>query len=316
MTTRVCALALDGVITFDLGCVVQTMRRGADRGGEPDGFTLSTCGARAGTVKTPDGFDIRVSYGVEALEAADLIVVPGRFPHDAPVPASVIAALRAAQERGAAVMSICIGAFVLAQAGLLDGRPATTHWAYCDDLARTYPSIDVQPDVLYVDDGDVLTSAGLAAGMDLCLHVVRLHAGAAAASRLASWNVTAPHRDGGQAQFIPPDARPLTMTGLGPTLDWARERLGDRLTIGDLARHAHVSARTFNRRFAAEVGVSPKRWLTDQRLARARELLEQTDHGIDQVADLAGFPSTPALRAHLHRQVGLTPSAYRRSFRR
>jgi transcriptional regulator GlxA family with amidase domain len=315
VTVRACALALDGVVTFDLGCAVQTLGRGAGRDGVADGFTLTTCGVHPGRVRTPDGFLLEVEHGLEAVAAADLVVVPGRFPHDAPAPPAVLDALRSVHERGATVMSICIGAFVLAQAGLLDGRTATTHWDYCADLAGQYPEVDVRPDVLYVDEADVLTSAGLAAGLDLCLHVVRRHAGAAVAARLASWNVTAPHRDGGQAQFIPPSARPAAATGLGPTLAWACDRLGERLAITDLARHAHMSVRTFNRRFAGEVGCSPKQWLTEQRVARARELLESSDDDVERIAQLAGFPSTAALREHLRRRVGLTPTAYRRVHR-
>lgn len=316
---RVTALALDGVITFDLGCAVQAFARGPGRDGTPAGFTMTTCGPHPGPVPTPDGFDLRVDHGLEVLARADVVVIPGRHAHDAPVPDDVLAALRAAHASGAIVMSICVGAFVLAQAGLLDGRPATTHWHYCDDLAARHPRVEVRPDVLYVDDGDILTSAGLAAGLDLCLHLVRREAGAAAATRLASWNVVAPHREGGQAQFIAPPPRPdpggLPGGGVGRTLAWAHDHLHEPLTLARLAREACMSERTFSRRFRAEVGVAPKRWLLAQRVGRARELLETTDLPVEEVAARAGFTSAAALRLHLRRHASTTPTAYRTTFR-
>lgn len=231
-TKTVAALALDGVITYDLACAVQMFRRGPGRTGQPDGFDLVTCGHRPGSVWTPDGFHLDVEHGVDTLEAADIVVVPARAPHDHPPPDDVLNALRGAHQRGAVVLSICLGAFVLAAAGLLDGRPATTHWEYCADMRRLYPRVELRPDALYVDDGDILTSAGLSAGMDLCLHVVRRELGAAAASDLARWNVMAPHRDGGQAQFIPPVRTALGAGGLGPTLSWAAERLAEIDDVG------------------------------------------------------------------------------------
>jgi transcriptional regulator GlxA family with amidase domain len=316
---QIAALALDGVITFDLSCAVQAFSRGPGRDGAPAGFAMTTCGRRPGPVLTPDGFDLHVNHGLDALKSAAVIVVPGRHPPAAPVPDDVIAALQAAHASGAVVMSICVGAFVLGQAGLLDGRPATTHWHWCDDLAARHPQVDVRPDVLYVDDGDILTSAGLAAGLDLCLHLVRREAGAAAATRLASWNVVAPHREGGQAQFIAPPPRPdpdgLPGVGLSATLAWAHDHLHEPLTLARLAREACMSERTFSRRFSAEVGISPKRWLLAQRVGRARELLETTDLPIEVVADRAGFASAAALRLHLRRHAATTPTAYRTTFR-
>ncbi|WP_372791930.1 GlxA family transcriptional regulator [Paraconexibacter sp.] len=316
---HVTALALDGVLTFDLGCAVQAFSRGPGRDGAPAGFTMSTCGLRPGPVRTPDGFDLHVSDGLEALASADVVVIPGVHPVGGPVPDDVVVAIQAAHARGAIVMSICVGAFVLAQTGLLDGRPATTHWHWCEDLAARHPDVDVRPDVLYVDDGDILTSAGLAAGLDLCLHLVRREAGAAAATRLASWNVVAPHREGGQAQFIAPPPRPdpdgLPGSGIGPTLAWAHDHLHEPLTLAQLAREACMSERTFSRRFRAEVGVSPKQWLLAQRVGRARELLETTDLPVEVVAERAGFASAPALRLHLRRHAATTPTAYRTTFR-
>lgn len=315
-TKTVAALALDGVITYDLACAVQMFRRGPGRTGQPDGFDLVTCGHRPGSVWTPDGFHLEVEHGVDTLEAADIVVVPARAPHDHPPPDDVLNALRGAHQRGAVVLSICLGAFVLAAAGLLDGRPATTHWEYCDDMRRLYPRVELRPDALYVDDGDILTSAGLSAGMDLCLHVVRRELGAAAASDLARWNVMAPYRDGGQAQFIPPVRTALGAGGLGPTLSWAAERLTEIDDVSALARHAHLSLRTFNRRFAEEVGTTPKRWLDVQRATRARELLENTDMTVESIAAQCGFGSVAAMRTHLRRVTATTPSAYRRAFRR
>lgn len=310
----VAALALDGLVTFDLGVAVQAFARGPNRTGDPAGFTLRTVAERP-RVDTVDGVTLEVRHDLDALAGADIVVIPGRYPHDAPLSDAAADALRDAHANGATVMSICIGAWVLAAAGLLDGRPATTHWAYLDDLAAAHPQIDVQRDCLYVDDGDILTSAGLAAGLDLCLHLVRREQGTAAAAALARWNVVAPHREGGQAQYAPPTASPPQLEGLGPTLAWALEHLDQPLPLARLARHAHVSTRTFHRRFQAELGTSPKRWLLDQRLALARELLETTPLAIELVARQAGLPSAAALREHMHRQLKTTPSDYRRTFK-
>jgi transcriptional regulator GlxA family with amidase domain len=311
---RVVALALEGVVAFDIGCIVQAFRRGPGPDGTPAGFTMETCGARAGRVRTPDGFDLVVAHGLDALEAADLIVLPGRYPPDADTPQKVLDALVAAHERGATLMSICVGAYVLGQAGLLDNRPVTTHWAFADDLARRFPRACLQPGKLYVDDGDLLTSAGFAAGLDLCIHFVRRHSGAAAARDLACWNVLAPHRQGGQAQFIPPPRTNVDDSDLGPTLDWALQHLHRPLTVEQLAAHAHVSTRTLRRRFEQRLGTSPKRWLLDQRVARARALLETTNTGIEHIADEAGFADGAAMRKHLHRHIASTPTAYRQRF--
>lgn len=309
------ALALDGVISFDLGCIVQTFGRGPGRSGESAGFSLQTCTPKPGRVTTPDGYDLHIETGLEGLAEADYVVVPGHFPHDAPVPPEVLDALVAAHAAGATVMSICIGAFVLGQAGLLDRRPATTHWDYAEDLVRAFPRVDVQRDRLYVDDGDILTSAGLAAGLDLCLHVVRRERGAARALDLARWNVVAPQRSGGQAQFIPTPAPAMDVdSGLGPILDFALAHLADGLTVERLAALAHVSPRTLQRRFLRELGMSPKRWVLEQRIARARVLLETTETSIDQVASDSGFANAAALRVNLWRSVASTPTAYRKQF--
>lgn len=312
----VAALALDGVITYDLACAVQMFRRGANRTGEPNGFDFKTFAQQPGSVSTPDGFTLAVEHGTEVLDAADIVVVPGRVPHDHQVPDQILAALVGAHQRGAIILSICVGAFVLAQAGLLDRRPATTHWEYCNDMRRDHPLVHLRPDALYIDDGDILTSAGLSAGMDLCLHVVRREVGAAAAAELARWNVMAPHREGGQAQFIPATTAMHPRTGLGPTLNWAAANLSDVTGVRTLAEYAHMSLRTFNRHFVGQVGVTPKRWLDTQRATRARELLESTELTLESIAAQCGFGTAAAMRTHLRRTTAVTPSAYRRTFRR
>ncbi|MEU1995473.1 helix-turn-helix domain-containing protein [Nocardia gamkensis] len=314
---RVVALALDGVMAFDLACAVQAFRHGPGKTGEPSGFEMRTCGVRPGPVWTPNGFELRVEHGLEALEEADIVVVPGIGIPTLPTPPEALIALRSAAARGATMVSVCVGAFVLAEAGLLDGRPATTHWAYCGEFAELYPAVKLDPTALYVDDGDVLTSAGLSAGFDLCLHLVRRELGAHAAAELARWNVTAPHREGGQAQYVPD--RPGAAArdgGLAATLAWAVAEPAAAVDVSALAGHALMSERTFIRRFKAEVGTTPRRWLDAQRTARARELLETTRLPVEVVAAKAGFGSVTALRVHLRAATGATPAAYRRSLGR
>ncbi|MFC8044886.1 GlxA family transcriptional regulator [Nocardia sp. NPDC057353] len=314
---QVVALALDGVMTFDLGCAVQAFRHGPDATGQSAGFEMRTCGVRPGPVWTPNGFDLRVEHGLAALETAELVVVPGiALPTLAPPP-EVLDALRAAAARGATMVSICVGAFVLAHAGLLDGRRATTHWGYCAEFARMFPAVRLEPEALYVDDGAVLSSAGLAAGLDLCLHLVRRELGAQAAADLARWNVTPPHREGGQAQYIPAAPPPRTEAGaLAATLSWAAANPAAVPDVPALAAHALMSERTFARRFAALVGGTPRRWLDAQRTLRARQLLETTELPVEVVAAQAGFGSVTALRCHLRAATGSTPAAYRRALRR
>lgn len=316
MTTHVVALALDGVMTFDLSCAVQAFRHGPDRTGRPAGFKMSTCGVRPGLVPTPNGYDIHVKHGLDALESADIVVVPGIGEPTAPVSEDVLDALDRAATRGAVMASICVGAFVLAQAGLLDGRPAATHWGYCDDFARLFPAVDLRREALYVDDGNVLSSAGLSAGLDLCLHIVRRELGAQAASDIARWNVTSPHREGGQAQYIPPVALPPTeANALANTMSWAAAHPAEAPDVSALAAHALMSERTFVRRFTAMVGTTPRRWLDARRTDRARQLLESSDMPVDTVATQAGFGSVTAMRVHLRSATGTTPAAYRRALR-
>jgi transcriptional regulator GlxA family with amidase domain len=305
---RVVALALPDVVAFDLSIPAQVF----GRWGDPAPYSFEVCTPTPGSVPTTTGYALEVARGLEALAEADTVVVPGYVPSVRP-PDDVCDAMRAAAMRGARMMSVCTGAFALAGAGLLDGRSAATHWAAARELAECYPAVDVDPDVLYVDTGQVLTSAGLAAGIDLCIHVVRQDHGAAVAAALARSMVVAPYRDGGQAQFL---TQPLPPggEGLASTCAWMVAHLADPLTVEDMARHAGWAPRTFARRFLAETGTTPVRWLAAQRLDEARRLLETTDLAIDQIAELSGLGTGANLRLHLSRRLGVTPTAYRRTF--
>jgi transcriptional regulator GlxA family with amidase domain len=305
---RVVALIVNEVVAFDLAIPAQVFGR------EPDHYAWAVCAPEAGLVPTETGFDVVVPHGLEALERADTVVVPGIGDRAWPLPAAALDALRAAAGRGARVASICTGAFVLAAAGLLDGRRATTHWSYAALLAREFPRVTVDPDVLYVDDGDVLTSAGVGAGVDLCLHMVRRDFGPRAANAVARRMVVAAHRDGGQSQYV---ERPLPAAdgGLAATRAWMEERLAEPLTVEEMARHAGYSERSFARRFRAETGTTPLQWLIGRRVAEAQRLLEGTDAGVEEVAAGCGFGGAVALRQHFGRVVGTSPTAYRRTFR-
>jgi transcriptional regulator GlxA family with amidase domain len=314
---RVVVLLMEGSVLFDIGTAATVFGAAQVASRRPRlPYELTLAAAGGGAVTTSTGVPVGAQAGLAALDEADLVVVGGAVPDLVGAQDAALDALAGAHARGVRVMSICTGAFALAHAGLLDGRRATTHWGYCDRLATEFPAVAVDPDVLYVDEGDVLTSAGLAAGMDLCLHVVRGDLGAEAASAVARWNVVAPHRDGGQAQYI---AAPLPPAGAGDglaaTRAWALERLDAPLGVEDLARHAHMSARTFARRFVAETGASPKRWLTAQRVHHARRLLETTDLPVEEVARRSGFGSAAAMRIHFGRATATRPTSYRRTFR-
>jgi AraC family transcriptional regulator, transcriptional activator FtrA len=310
---RVTALALDGTSPLDLGAVAEVF--GIDRGLAPQWYDLTVCGQRRGRVGTRGGLNLVVDRGLDGLAAADTIVVlpVARFVRERPDEA-LLAALASASAQGSRIVSLCLGSFVLAAAGLLDGRRATTHWALCQALGEAYPKVDVVPGVLYLDDGDVLTSGGVAAGIDLCLHLVRKDHGAEIANRLARALVFGPHREGGQAQFI---EQPVPGTGsrrLGPALSWALEHLPENPTIGQLADAATMSRRTFYREFRASTGTTPHRWLAAQRVLAARRLLETTPLAIEEIAQHCGFGDAPLLRKHFTTQVGLSPTAYRRTF--
>ncbi|WP_055697961.1 helix-turn-helix domain-containing protein [Streptomyces silaceus] len=310
---RVVALVHEPQSTFELACAAEVF--GIERRGISTRYVFGVCTERPGPLATRAGYDMAVTDGLDALDRADTVVVPGWTPTDeAPSPA-VADALRRAHDRGARLISICSGAFALAHAGLLDGRSATTHWALADELAARFPAVEVDPDVLYVDHGDVATSAGAGAGVDLCLHLVRADQGAAYAARVARNMVMPPHREGGQLQYAAP-AHPAQFDGsLAPLLAWAAERLAEPIGLDDLAAHAGVSARTLARRFADQVGVSPGQWLLGQRISLARELLESTDLPLDAVARRSGLSSATNLRRRFLRALGTTPGGYRRAFR-
>lgn len=313
---RVVALCFDGLVAFDLAAPAQAFTVAAGSDGKQF-YGFSTCSIEAGELRTTTGFGVKTQAGLEALEAADTVVVPAYFGVFSPPPAEAIAALRRAAEGGARVLSICTGAFALAHAGLLDGRRATTHWAFAAELASRFPAIEVDPAVLYVDEGAVMTSAGLSAGIDLCLHVIREDCGAAVGERVARQMVAAPHREGGQAQFIerPRVAPDGTAGSLEETRRWAAERLDEPLDVAAMARHASVSPRTFARRFREETGTTPLQWLLSQRVHEARKMLEQTELPVDAVAWRAGFGTAASLRDHFRRATATTPTAYRRAFR-
>ena len=318
---RVAVLVRDGVLPLELGLVHQLFGQARSADGAPL-YEVTSCAVLPGEVTAAADFAVRVPHGLDAVAAADTVIVPASHaldevrPGDGPVPA----ALAAAAGRGARVASICTGAFVLAAAGLLEGRRATTHWLSCDRLAARFPGVRVDPAVLYVDEGGVLTSAGEAAGIDLCLHMIRGDHGAAVAGDVARRTVVPPHRDGGQAQFIPrpvpaPAPGRAGAASTGAARAWALERLDRPVTLEELAETAAMSVRTFTRRFRQETGVSPQVWLTAQRVDRARRLLEETDLPVDRVAERAGFGTAASLRQHLHAAVGVSPSTYRTTFR-
>jgi len=309
---RVVALCLDGVVAFDLTAPSQAFAVASGPGGTPL-YAVSTCSEGGAEVSTTSGFAIRPQHGLDALARADTVVVPGYFAVLEPPPDTVTEALRRAAQRGARVLSVCTGAFALAHAGLLDGHRATTHWAFAEQLASRFPAIEVDAAALYVDEGEVMTSAGLSAGIDLGLHVVRKDFGAAAGDAVARRMVAAPHREGGQAQFI--KRLPVGEPGsLKATRRWAAERLEEPLDVATMARHAGVSPRTFARRFREETGTTPLRWLLAQRVLEARRLLEESDLPIDDVAWRAGFGTAASLREHFRRATSTTPTAYRSSF--
>ena len=310
---RVAALVYDGLCTFEFAIAVEVF--GLPRPEMPaDWYRFSACSIEGKPARATGGVRIVADGGLRALSNAGTIVIPGwRDPDETP-PESLLRALRRAHDSGARLMSICSGVFVLAAAGLLDGKRATTHWRYEEKLRARFPRIQVEPDVLYVDEGGVLTSAGSAAGLDLCLHVVRKDFGAAIANQVARRLVVPPHRDGGQAQYVREPVRAEAEGGLAPVMEWAVAQLRRPITIADLARRAKMSQRTFARRFADETGTTPHRWLNHQRLLAAQHRLERTDESIDEVAAAVGFDTPETLRFHFRRAFGTSPTAYRARF--
>jgi AraC family transcriptional activator FtrA len=311
---RVVALASPPQSTFELACAAEVF--GISRPGLPARYEFEVCAERPGGVPTLAGYDIAVGAGLASLAAADTIVVPGWQRRDEPAGAAVLDAVRLAHRRGARVVAICSGAFLLAQAGLLDGRRATTHWRMAAELAARFPAVEVEPDTLYVDLGDVATSAGTAAGIDLCLHLARVDHGAAYAAHVARHMVMPPHREGGQLQYAVPATADRLPDSLAPVLDWAAARLHEPLTVDDLAVRGKVSPRTLARRFAEQLGVSPGRWVLGQRVAAAQALLEETDLPVEAIATRVGLSSAANLRRRFHGVLGTSPAAYRRSFSR
>ncbi|NBM18652.1 GlxA family transcriptional regulator [Streptomyces sp. GC420] len=315
---RVAILALTGVIPFELGIPYRIFGLARGPGGERL-YEVTTCSVTAGQVGTDADFSILVARGPEALAAADTVVVPASYElgpvyEEGRLTPELAAALRHVRP-GTRLVSICTGGYVLAAAGYLDGRRATTHWSSAEHFAALFPAVDVDPDVLFIDDGDVLTSAGVAAGIDLCLHIVRGDHGSAVANEVARRSVVPPHRDGGQAQYI---KRPMPEPQLATTTAaraWALGRLDRPIQLRDMAAQESMSVRTFTRRFREEVGVSPGQWLTQQRVERARHLLESTDLSVDQVARDAGFGTAASMRQHLQAVLGVSPTVYRRTFR-
>jgi AraC family transcriptional activator FtrA len=311
---QVAVAVFDGMTTFELGVVVEVFGLHRPELGDRPWYELLVCAAEPGRDLTAvGGFTLRAGHGFDALAAADTVIVPGA---PDPVPAALVDALRRAHARGARVVSICSGAFALAAAGILAGRRATTHWRYAARLAERHPEIEVDPDVLYVDDGDVLTSAGSAAGIDLCLHLVRADHGAAVANGVARRFVVPPHREGGQAQFIEAAVRPPGPDddGVARSMAFALDRLAAPLTVADLARAARMSERSYLRHFARRTGVSPMRWLAAQRVAASLPLLETGDGSVDEIAAAVGFGSAAAYRQAFTRRMRTTPTAYRRAF--
>ncbi|MFF4399267.1 GlxA family transcriptional regulator [Streptomyces sp. NPDC001480] len=315
MLKNVTAVLLDGVHPFELGVVCEVF--GIDRSDEGlPVYDFAVASAEGPTLGTGCGFTLSTPYGLERLDDADLIAVPaGDTYMSREYPPALLDALRRAVERGARVLSVCSGVFLLGAAGLLDGRRCAVHWRHSDELARRFPRAVVEPDVLYVDEDPVITSAGTAAGIDACLHIVRKEQGPEVANKIARRMVVPPHRDGGQAQYI---ERPLPKSScdtVGEVLAWMEQHLDEEVTVEQLAARAHMAPRTFARRFQQETGTTPYRWILRQRVLLAQELLEGTDETMDAIAWRTGFGTAAALRHQFVRALGTTPNAYRRAFR-
>lgn len=310
---RVVVVALDGVVAFDLSTPTEVFGRVRLPSGRA-AYQVRVCGVARDV--DAGAFRLRVPYGLTELRKADTVILPGIADVTAPVPASLVRAVRRAADAGARVASICSGAFLLAATGLLDGRRATTHWLAATELARRFPAIEVDPNVLFVDEGSVLTSAGAAAGIDLCLHLVKRDYGAAVAASAARLSVMPLERQGGQAQFIEHASPPSEDTALSRVLDWMEAHLDDESMCLDLiARRAALSVRTLSRRFREQTGTTPMRWLFGARVRRAQALLETTALSVDRIATSAGFGSVAAFRVHFRSFARTSPQAYRRAFR-
>ena len=314
----VVALVYDGLCAFEFSCAAEVFGLSRPELG-PDWYRFETCSLRGASVRAQYGMRMQAAYGLERLHAAGTIVIPGWEGIDVPVPRPILDALLRAHAHGARLLSICSGAFVLAATGLLDGRQATTHWRYAETLQRRYPAVGIDANVLYVDEGSILTSAGSAAGLDLCLHLVRRDYGSKIANHVARRLVIPPHREGGQAQFlerpIEDRARGAEQRGsLSVLLDKIRKRPGERWHIAELARLAAMSRRTLMRRFRAATGFSPADWVTRARVDAAREMLENTSLPIERIAERCGLGTPTTLRHHFRKKVGVSPTKYRKGF--
>jgi AraC family transcriptional activator FtrA len=310
---HVVTLAYDRLCTFEFGIVTEAFALPRPELDVP-WYRFSVCSLDTRPLRAMGGITVRAAGGLEVLRRADTIVIPGWRDADEPPPEALLPALWHAHRRGARLLSICSGVFVLAAAGVLDGRRATTHWRYAERLAARYPKIRVEPDVLYVDEGRVLTSAGSAAGIDLCLHVIRKDFGARIANQVARRLVVPPHRDGGQAQFIPSPVPTESTRGLAALTEWAQANLHRRLTVDALARQARMSPRSFARRFRSELGTTPHQWISHQRVLAAQHRLESTDESIDRVAEAVGLQTAATLRQQFQQRLNTSPTAYRRRF--
>lgn len=311
----VAVVAYDGLCTFEFGVAYEVFGLPRPEFGK-NWYQYLCCSADAGKLNAAGGLTISVTAGLRSLSKADLIIIPGWRGITAPVPPKLVKALRSAHQSGARIMSLCSGIAVLAAAGLLDGRSATTHWRYIDAIQSQYPQIHLMPDVLYVDEGDVLTAAGSAAGIDLCLYVVRKDYGSEIANSVARRLVVPPHRDGGQAQFIPrPIPRERNNTHMAPLIDWMRRHLNEPLTTTRLADRAGLSIRTFQRRFEEATGLAPGEWLVAERIRLAQDILEKnTETPLDDVVAACGFGSPETMRHHFRTRLGVSPTAFRQRF--
>lgn len=309
----VTTLVYDGLCIFEFGIAVEVFALPRPEL-NVDWYRFQVCSLERGPIRATGGITVKTAGGLGLLQRAGTVIIPGWRDVDEPPPKQLVRALQRAYANGARLVSICSGVFLLAAAGLLDGKRVTTHWRYAERLTSRFPRIKVDSNVLYIDQGNILTSAGSAAGIDLCLHIVRCDYGAEIANEVARRLVMPPHREGGQAQYVPDPIRRESSGGLAPILQWAESRLHDALLVEDLARKAAMSPRTFARRFRQESGTTPHQWLVHQRLVAAQRLLERTTESVERIADVVGFQTSATLRLHFQRILGTTPSAYRRRF--
>ncbi|MBT2233944.1 helix-turn-helix domain-containing protein [Nonomuraea sp. NEAU-A123] len=310
----VAVLAFDGMSPFELGCAVEIFGLPRPELGVP-WYDLKVCAETSQPLRAVGGFTLQAAHGLDVLAAADTVIVPGVADVRGQVSGELVAALRLAHDRGARMVSICSGAFALAAAGLLDGREATTHWKYAELLQERFPKVSVNASVLYVDDGDVLTSAGSAAGLDLLIHLIRGDHGPNVANAVARRLVIAPHREGGQAQFIQAAVTPVEDDdAVARAMAWAMDHLAQPISVGDLARVAHMSERSFIRHFKRQTGTSPLRWVISQRVAASLPMLEGTAAPVEEIGAAVGFESPVTFRHHFTRAMRTSPSAYRRAF--